>query len=81
MAATDEVSSNRPIRVMSISHSATRAGAARLRYEGLAADPALDLTLVVPKVWHEFGQSRAEHGEPSLTRLKVEISPARLTRG
>ena len=70
----------RPLRVMSVSHSATRAGAARLRYEGLATDPSLDLTLVVPEVWHEFGQSRAEQGEASRTSLKVEVSPARLTR-
>ena len=79
-AAREVVSLDRPIRVMSVSHSATRAGAARIRYEALATDPTLDLTLVVPKVWHEFGQSRAEHAEPSSTPLKVEISPARLTR-
>ena len=70
-----------PLRVLSVSHSAVRAGAARLRYEGLADDPALDLTLVVPRVWHEHGQVRAELAEASRTRLKVEISPARLTRG
>lgn len=71
---------DRPIRVLSISHSATRAGAGRLRYEALATDPSLTLTLIVPKVWHEFGQSRPEHAEASQTSLKVEISPARLTR-
>ncbi len=71
---------SRPIRVMSVSHSATRAGAGRMRYEALAGDPALDLTLVVPRVWHEYGQAHPEHGEPSRTGLHVEISPARLTR-
>ena len=67
------------LRVVSISHSAVRHGAARKRYEVLAPDPALDLTLVVPKVWHEYGQ--AEHAEPSRTSLKVHVEPARLTRG
>ena len=67
------------LRVVSISHSAVRHGAARKRYEVLASDPALDLTLVVPEVWHEYGQ--AEHAEPSCTSLKVRVEPARLTRG
>jgi len=68
-----------PLRVVSVSHSAVRHGAARKRYELLASDPSLDLTLVVPKVWHEYGQ--AEHAEPSRTALKVHVEPARLTRG
>lgn len=66
---------------MSVSHSATRVGAARLRYEALADDPLLDVTLVVPKVWREYGQSRPEHADASSTRLKVSILPARLTHG
>jgi glycosyltransferase involved in cell wall biosynthesis len=68
-----------PLKVVSISHSAVRAGAARKRYEALADDPSLDLTLVVPEVWHEYGQ--AEPAEASRTRLKVCVEPARLTRG
>jgi glycosyltransferase involved in cell wall biosynthesis len=68
-----------PLRVVSISHSAVRAGAARMRYEALAGDPQLDLTLVVPEVWHEYGQ--AERAEPSRTRLRVRVEAARLTRG
>lgn len=68
-----------PLRVVSVSHSAVRHGAARKRYELLASDPSLDLTLVVPKVWHEYGQT--EHAEPSRTALKVHVEPARLTRG
>jgi len=68
-----------PLRVVSVSHSAVRHNAARKRYELLASDPSLDLTLVVPKVWHEYGQ--AEHAEPSRTALKVHVEPARLTRG
>ena len=68
-----------PLRVVSISHSATRHGAARKRYELLASDPSLDLTVVVPKVWHEYG--KAEHAEPSCTALKVHVEPVRLTRG
>ena len=56
-----------PLRVVSISHSAVRHGAAsrrRLRGAG-QSDPSLDLTLVIPKVWHEYG--KAEHAEPSRT--------------
>lgn len=70
---------DQPLRVVSVSHSAVRHGAARKRYELLASDPTLDLTVVVPKVWHEYGQ--AEHAEPSCTALKVHVEPARLTRG
>lgn len=68
-----------PLRVVSISHSAVRTGAARMRYEALASDPGLDLTLVVPELWHEYGQP--EPAEPSRTPLKVVIQPVRLTRG
>lgn len=68
-----------PLRVVSISHSAVRCGAARMRYEALADDPTIDLTLIVPEVWHEYGQ--AEYAEPSRTRLRVVVHPARLTRG
>ncbi len=68
-----------PLRVVSITHSAVRSGAARMRYERLADDPTLDLTVVVPEVWHEYGQ--AERSEPSLTGLKIRTLPARLTRG
>src|ERR1700709_944036 len=71
--------SDAKLKVVSISHSAVRSGAARKRYEALADDPSLDLTLVVPTVWHEYGQ--AEHAEASSTRLQVCIEPARLTRG
>ena len=50
-----------------------------MRYEALADDPSIELTLVVPDVWHEYGQ--AEHAEASRTGLNVRIEPARLTRG
>lgn len=68
-----------PLRVVSIAHSAVRAGASRMRYEALADDPTLDLTLVVPELWHEYGH--AERAETSRTRLKVCAQPVRLTRG
>ena len=50
-----------------------------MRYEALADDPLLDLTLVVPDLWHEYGH--AEAAEPSRTRLDVRAQRARLTRG
>lgn len=68
-----------PLRVVSISHSAVRSGASRRRYEALANDPSLDLTLVIPKVWHEYG--KAEHAEPSRTDLKIRVQDTRFTRG
>ena len=67
------------LRVVSISHSAVRSGAARMRYEALASDPAIDLTLIVPRIWHEYGQ--AEPAEESRTGLDVLVRPVRLTRG
>jgi glycosyltransferase involved in cell wall biosynthesis len=72
-------SSRRALSVVSISHSVVRVGAARRRYEALAQEPGLDLTVVVPRVWHEAGN--AEHAEPSGTALKVRPEPVRLTRG
>jgi glycosyltransferase involved in cell wall biosynthesis len=67
------------LRVISISHSAVHNGAARLRYEAVLDDPRIDLTVVVPRVWHEYG--KAFQADPSTTALDVRIEDVRLTRG
>lgn len=45
-----------PLRVLSIAHTAVTRAAGRLRYHPLANDPTLDVHLVVPSRWHQFGR-------------------------
>ena len=45
-----------PLRVVSVAHTAVQRQAGRLRYHPLAADPLLDVHLVVPRRWHQFGR-------------------------
>ena len=45
-----------PLRVLSIAHTAVTRAAGRLRYHPLADDPTLDVHLVVPSRWHQFGR-------------------------
>jgi glycosyltransferase involved in cell wall biosynthesis len=47
----------RPLRVLSVAHSAFQDGSARLRYYPLASDPRLSFTLVIPDRWHEDGRT------------------------
>lgn len=42
--------------MVSVAHTAVQRGAGRLRYHPLAADPGLDVHLVVPRRWHQFGR-------------------------
>lgn len=44
------------LRVISIAHTAVQRQAGRLRYHPLAADRSLDVHLVVPRRWHQFGR-------------------------
>lgn len=44
------------LRVLSIAHTAVSRDAGRLRYLPLAADPDLEVQLVVPARWHQFGR-------------------------
>jgi glycosyltransferase involved in cell wall biosynthesis len=62
------------LRVVSVAHSAILAGGARRRYLRLLDAGDVDLTLVVPRLWREFGREmRAEAAsEPG---LKLEILP------
>ncbi|MDP9097144.1 MAG: glycosyltransferase, partial [Pseudomonadota bacterium] len=45
-----------PLRVLSIAHTAVTRAAGRLRYHPLADDPTLEVHLVVPSRWHQFGR-------------------------
>lgn len=45
-----------PLRVLSVAHTAVTRAAGRLRYHPLADDPTLDVHLVVPSRWHQFGR-------------------------
>ena len=75
------VDRSRPLRVLSVAHSAVRRSSSRLRYDALAADPALDVHLVVPKRWHEFG--RWYDADPSTgddTGVALHRLPIRLPR-
>lgn len=47
---------SRPIRILSIAHGGVSREAARLRYHALAGRSDLDVHLVVPKRWHQFGR-------------------------
>ncbi len=47
---------SRKLRVLSVSHTAVSRAAGRLRYLPIAADPAIELALVVPARWYQFGR-------------------------
>jgi len=51
------VSENRPLRIASIAHPAVSSEAGRLRYPYLAAKRDVDLHLIVPAIWKEFGRT------------------------
>lgn len=66
----------RPLRVLSIAHSAISAGSSRLRYHPLAESTDIDLTLVVPDRWHEYGRRlRLDPADPA---LPIRIAHIRL---
>ena len=69
---------DRPLRVVSISHTAYSRAAGRLRYEPLADDPGLELTLVVPERWHEYGSDY--RADPPLPGLDIRVEPVRLLK-
>ena len=72
-----------PLRVLSIAHTAVSRAAGRLRYHEFAGDPGLDVHLVVPTRWYQFGRwLQAEPGndpdsDPGVT---VAALPIRLPR-
>ena len=67
----------RPLRIVSIAHPTVSSEAARLRYRDLAARSGIDLHLVMPATWKEFGRSMV--AEPfEAERLSVHVLPIRL---
>ena len=65
----------KPLKVLSIAHSATTAGSSRLRYRSIFEEPDIDLTLVVPDRWHEDG--RRVRLDPVDSSVPLRISPIR----
>jgi len=71
------VSERRPLRIASIAHPAVSSEAGRLRYPFLAAKSDVDLHLIVPAVWREFGRTIV--AEPTReTGFSVHVLPIRL---
>ncbi|CCD92783.1 putative Glycosyl transferase, group 1 [Bradyrhizobium sp. ORS 375] len=68
--------SSRRLRIVSIAHPATSSQAGRLRYRFLASRPDVDLHLVMPEVWKEFG--RTIEAPPSDEGFPVHRLPIRL---
>lgn len=73
------MSSRGRLRIVSIAHPATSSEAGRLRYRHLASRPDVDLHLVVPEVWKEFGRTiiaaHSNEGFP-IHRLPIRLSDA-----
>lgn len=67
------------VRVLSIAHPAVSRGAGRLRYYPLAGRRDLDIHLVVPARWHQFGRTITAD-PPDDRGLNVHISPIVLHR-
>ncbi|MGJ4927634.1 glycosyltransferase [Bradyrhizobium sp. HKCCYLS2038] len=71
--------SSRRLRIVSIAHPATSSEAGRLRYRYLASRPDVDLHLVMPEVWKEFGRTikaaQADDGFP-IHRLPIRLPDA-----
>ena len=64
-----------PLRVLSIAHTAVTRAAGRLRYHPLSDDPTLDVDLVVPLRWHQFGRwyDADPAGDPGVTLHRMPI--------
>jgi glycosyltransferase involved in cell wall biosynthesis len=71
------VSENRPLRIASIAHPAVSSEAGRLRYPTLAAKRDVDLHLIVPAIWKEFGRTIVAE-PPRETGFSVHVLPIRL---
>lgn len=69
----------RPLRILSIAHVAVSRAAGRLRYYQLAERRDLDIHLLVPARWHEFGRT-VEADLPDDPGLDIEVAPIVLPR-
>ncbi|MFO1147418.1 MAG: glycosyltransferase [Alsobacter sp.] len=63
------MSDRRPLRVVSVAHTAVKREAGRTRYHPLARRADLDVHLVVPRVWQQFGRTLEADppGDPGVT--------------
>jgi len=68
------VSDSRPLRIVSIAHPVVSSEAGRLRYPFLAARRDVDLHLVAPAIWKEFGRSIVAK-LPKETGFAVHVLP------
>ena len=63
------------LRVLSVAHGGVLHGVGRRRYEALSGQAGLELTLVVPERWREYGVTY--RAEPQSGDIKVIAAPAR----
>jgi glycosyltransferase involved in cell wall biosynthesis len=68
------VSDIRPLRIVSIAHPAVSSEAGRLRYPFLDAKRDVELHLVLPAVWKEFGRTIVAE-PPKETGFSVHVLP------
>jgi glycosyltransferase involved in cell wall biosynthesis len=74
------VSDGSRLKILSIAHAAVSRDAGRLRYYPLAGRDDVDIHLVVPAVWHQFGRTIV--ADPSDDAgMTVHVLPIRLPRG
>ena len=66
----------RKLKVVSVTHGGITRDMGRRRYEPILSDPQIDLTLIVPDRWREYGQSYRP--EPSAENFDVRIERIRL---
>ncbi|WP_409998163.1 glycosyltransferase [Bradyrhizobium sp. SZCCHNS3055] len=66
-----------PIRIVSIAHPAASSEAGFLRYRSLAARTNIDLHLVMPAVWKEFGRTIVAE-PPRAEGFSIHVLPIRL---
>ncbi len=71
------MSNGRPLRIVSIAHPAVSSEAGRLRYRYLASRRDVELHLVLPAVWKEFGRTIVAE-PPGETGFSAHVLPIRL---
>lgn len=71
------MSNRMPIRIVSIAHPAASSEAGFLRYRSLAAKTNIDLHLVMPAVWKEFGRTIVAE-PPRAEGFSIHVLPIHL---
>ncbi|GJD73714.1 D-inositol-3-phosphate glycosyltransferase [Methylobacterium goesingense] len=70
---------SRPLRVLSIAHAAVSREAGRLRYAPFGGRTDLDVHLVVPRRWHQFGRA-IDADPPDDPGIRVHVLPTWLPK-